>query len=785
MIQIKYKLFFICFSLFLIAPFFGKAEVGKNSSYFNIDKGCGVAISDADAGSMACGSWQRGSQTALEGIDAASCICANTCLSVPPNHYYFDDPVNKTRQNDENKITLPVVLAWDHVEGWQREDGQYLWHWLGLGGKKAVDSKMKLSGVRSYVLEIDNTEGVLGDARSAGGIFRRVLKTNEFNPNKEFGISCFFNSGRTIKWRVLPCCNDDGSGCMPSDRAEWWEFTASYAPELIVAKDIDWNGPKGSETSTFKGFKLNWCRVFLPESKKYAKSYRLEVASDESGAGTKNCHPLLVSGGQCRADDIFSDPQTGEVVTMYPVQGRQDHALFTRNRTYIWKMKTCFDDNAADCSDFGQSWTFSVKNDSLGVPAAISPKNSVNGEDLAGLPLNLSWSVPDGANSFVYQTSFLDGDQKTAWPAVPNIKTTQEEKNKFDADNLKVDTEYKWRAKACAKFDATDCDDWSEWFLFRTTGRPPKAESMAVTPGIPATFSWEAVAGAKSYNLKITKTGGEDKIIVLDNPETLRDPKYTLGYPDIDQASGYTWKVQTCAHGGGKVCGAWSPGKTFAVPALAAVSNIKPVAGSMIYADQISQNISWSAVEGAGTYRYSLSLLVSNEKQECVQSTIEKNLSRISDLANLNCLGVYQLMIQPCVDSACQSAGPKSEIKFTLDQRVPATKSFFAVCGTSYNNPDTAWNEREACQPKHTVLQMEMILNFIIFRLSFWLLPILVLITGLIFYSPLKTPEIWKKIKIFWQAVGIGYALLFFAWILTGIALNIFGYGGIWWNISI
>ena len=311
----------------------------------------------------------------------------------------------------------------------------------------------------------------------------------------------------------------------------------------------------------------------------------------------------------------------------------------------------------------------------------------------------------------------------------------------------------------------------------------PKPKSLAVTSGIPATFSWEAVPGAKSYNFYLAKAGASGKITILANPALLLDPKYSLGYPDIDQAQTYTWKIQTCAHADGTVCGAWSQEKTLATQALATVTTPGPADGATIYADQLSQKISWNKNPGASAYHYIITLTTSNEAQACTQDKIEKTTTMTSDLVDLNCLGIYQFTVQPCVDSACASVGPTSTWKFTLSQKIPASKSAFAICGASYDNPDTPWNEREACQPKHLLLLIKIALDFLLFQLSLLLLPIMALITGLIFYSQFKTPDTWEKVISAWKAIGIGYGLLIFAWIIVGILLQIAGYSGLWFKI--
>jgi len=145
-------------------------------------------VEDASAGSITCQPWEKGSQVKVESIDVGTCICANECLAVPKNHYYYNDPINKTRQTNEQEITLPVVLAWDNVDGWTNEEGGYLWQLGGLGGERSVNSK--LFGARSYLLEIENKNLELNDSKSAGSIFRQVLKEKAIEL-KEKGVETY------------------------------------------------------------------------------------------------------------------------------------------------------------------------------------------------------------------------------------------------------------------------------------------------------------------------------------------------------------------------------------------------------------------------------------------------------------------------------------------------------------------------------------------------------------------------------------------------------------------
>jgi hypothetical protein len=767
----------------------------------NGNGGCGGTLSDVHTCATRvdqCAPWQ----ICNEG--SGTCYCNSKCLNISQQpkdmldkDLYYDNPEyeNDLAHNlGDSDIKLPVKLDW--IDG----------GWENVGGSKTMGFEHLLEqesfGVKSFWIKIEDPDHknnpvlyepeTVPNATWDGRNFVKLLDHEYFNEVDD-AHSCFFRTeSKKIVWHVRACCNKDGTNCGP-----WttWDFSTDTSPEPISPKDPDWNGPKALMDQNFKGLQVKWCKSWVTRKIPFgwAKSYRLMVTSDEQGQDTQYCHPLLVSDKRCRDEDILKDivssvdlAKTGEVTTAYPIQGRNDLALFTRDRLYAWKMKTCFDESASECSNYGQTWKFSTlrnPQDPIGIPAAVSPKDDPSGQDLASLPLTLTWSIPDGANSFIYQATFFAGQRNTTESSVPNKDAGPAEKGTFDAPNLKPDTQYKWRVKACSKFDSTDCDEWSKWFTLRTTGRSPKEESLAVMTGIPATFVWEAVPGAKSYRFSLFKSGGETKEVVLNDPQLLKDPKYTVGYPDIDQEQSYTWKVQTCTHEDGTVCGQWSKESSFTAVPLLSPANVKPQEGSVVYSDQMTQDLSWEAVKDAAAYRYTLELAVSNEKEECAQDKIEKTVSVTNALESLRCLGSYRLAVQACADSDCKSLGPESATQFTLDQRVPASKGALSICGAGYDNPDTSWNERESCQPKHLALFIKVVLDFLLFRLAVILLPILALITGLIFYSSFKTPEIWEKVKKMWKAIGIGYALLIFAWTIVGIVLQIAGFSGLWWKI--
>jgi len=59
----------------------------------------------------------------------------------------------------------------------------------------------------------------------------------------------------------------------------------------------------------------------------------------------------------------------------------------------------------------------------------------------------------------------------------------------------------------------------------------------------------------------------------------------------------------------------------------------------------------------------------------------------------------------------------------------------------------------------------------------------MVAVTAGLFYAPFRTPELLDRVKTTWKAIGIGYLLLLFAWIIVGILLSLIGFKGLWWKI--
>ncbi len=841
----KTNFFKLALALVLIAPAAAIAE-----------SGCGATI----AGGIQCQPEQKQSMTNVVEVDVTTCICANACLKTPPGHYYLDDPVNKTKQANENEVTLPVVLAWDHIALWQLENGQYHWEWDGRQGNQAATSKAY--GARSYLLEIENKNGELNDDESKGGIFRRILTTNEFNA-RDLYYPCFYNSDKTIRWRVRPCCKENGSYCQPEENATWWTFRTSPAPEPINFDDPDWNGPAGAKNISYKNLRLDWCHAQVSKEKQpynenepYSLSYQMRVYTNENqlvltGAqipakfsdlanwlkkdtpALKNplaCHYLeKQTNNTCKADVVnpikAKTPRNVKCLANNPAIDcywwshlqlpNTDRALFTKNNTYYWQLRRCFnntnagDENCNTQSDkyWGQLWTFTDKNETVPAPALLSPGNDNNYADsqtanLTEMPGRLQWQAPNGANSYGYDiqkisggagASLVNGERRVTTSQVLFAKgNANNSKSEEQNIELELDTAYKWRAKSCwpAIPVGEVCNEpWSDWWYFRTTGRAPKTTSMqpannAKDLAMLVDLQWESVPGAKSYILDFNG----QKITTGNN-------QHTLDYPAIDQKQSYKWKVQTCADANATLCGPAGPEFTFTTAALGA-SKTPANASSTLDNSQIAYNLSWQPVAGAHYYKVALEYKEVSEKEtnkDCAPGPkVEKIVKDTSimvdnDINQMFCLGKYQWSVLACLDAQCKDAGATPEI-WSFDfvaggQEIKKGQAVMAVCGMTNDNPNTEWDDREKCGAKHLLLNAMQIINLFLFQMSFWLLPILGLATAGIFFTNFSTPDLKQKVISWWKLIGIGYGLLFFAWLIVGVFLSLFGYSGTWWQI--
>jgi hypothetical protein len=76
------------------------------------------------------------------------------------------------------------------------------------------------------------------------------------------------------------------------------------------------------------------------------------------------------------------------------------------------------------------------------------------------------------------------------------------------------------------------------------------------------------------------------------------------------------------------------------------------------------------------------------------------------------------------------------------------------------------------------------ILDFCLWELALLILTILIILTGVTFYLSLGASTTIINVKSIWKAAGIGYGIIFLAWIMINLILKSFGYAVDWWIIT-
>lgn len=659
--------------------------------------------------------------------------CAGSCLKVPQNEKYYNNPEysNRPDKNIGNaNIKLPVKLDWDDVLGWEAEYGP-----------------------RSYRIRAGGTE--------------EISTQSELVPK-----ACAFQSGKNQNWPVSACCGTDGTDCGPASN---WNFTANLTPEPISPADPDWTGERGKENTPLP-ITLDWCNV------NEAKSYQFRVYIMENGKET--CHPWLVSieeGKKTCSPWLVRWQRRGEDIERILYSDFPDEGVgfFTKSTTYKLEIRSCLDENGIDCRDYGQGWIFTTGETALPASFPLSPTNDPKGEKPVGLPLVLDWNDKSGINSYIYEITPVFGGKKIEEAA----KTSQVPP--LNHPELSLNTSYKWKVKSCWDYESKKCEEiFSEEWYFKTTGQPPNlvyplSGAQGVT--IPIAFDWQDVPGAKSYILKVAGDG-------LNLEQPVDKSEFSLEFLDfpVRQETIYSWQVKTCAWEKG-ACGQYANLQNFKTFRLPPPQNPSPENNGQLFTDE--KYVSWANVLGAKSYQYQIKYLslAAEEKDENCLPLVGKELFETpktipanADYVTLSCLGNYQWQVRSCLDKDCQEtsnwSGPLSFV--FLESSEAAGKGGLVPCGRTVNNPKTPWNEREPCQIKHVFLLIKTIIDFFLFRAAPIILVLLTAATGAMFYFSISAGAAapLARVKSLWKSAGIGLGIIFFAWTIVNIVLKLVGY---------
>ncbi len=712
--------------------------------------------------------WQLCSGSNEWNKSTRSCDCSGTCLEIPQNPRYYNNPNYPTpppesyeaekyepeESEDSNNIFLPVKLDWDNTKawknGWQEED--------------EVLKECSEDCFQSYLIEINNT--------TIGNFSKALTKDSEYNPSED-QQACFLKSDTTHNLKVSACCSANGTNCGPKSN---WSFTTNSAPEPILPADPDWADNETIENILLP-VNLKWCQVETIDNKEIL-SYSLTPYLIEN----ENiiCHPTRQGEKECLPISIIN-PTLRDSQVEYV---NEDMSLFTNLTSYAWQIAACKGGLGGQCGESSQIWKFETGEIILNDIVLLSPAN----KEVVGFPVNLQWMAPAGTNSFQYE---LYKDSLIVAPIPPNPLS----ESSILLESLELNTEYGWRVIPCKDFKGEDCQNWSDEWKFTTTGASPELtspENNSLNISIPIKLEWGKMSGAKSYRYLVYFVDEQLKEQLIADDFTSENFVLIKYNPDSEQPkqkTDYFWKIATCADEEGEICGSFTDTWKLTTFELSPPSNLLPGDDETIFTYQMPKSFSWDSSAKYFKITISYTKKSTYESGSCPTDTKSEIIQNTSYFVSLACLGEYKWQVQACLDENCNERGELNTQNFTLDQTTPPTQFGLVPCGRSSDNPDTLlWNERDPCQFKHLFILLKNIIDFLLWRVTLIVLLLLVIGTAMIFYFSIGAPVMIIDIKGVWRAAGKGYAIIFLSWILINLFLNFLGYQvgifGNWWQIN-
>ena len=761
-----------------------------------------------------CESWQK-CKDGTEWTDTQDqvCQCEGECLDKPEREE--TGLFNGKEYVSENNVNLPIKFDWKNVNGANsyflkiRGEGTILGEWQEIENELIEGVSYLCSEEENYQ---ENKEEIIKDVYNLLPYYRilpeqewkekvkelvekwsttdieekknticefvenwvenhedyqliQTLSSDVLEKSEFFPENCLLRPNGKYFWKVIPCCGRDGTNCKPEEDVKEWHFSTSLAPELIFPLDPDWEGENFTQWTKNKPVTLDWCNT------KEAETYRVKFYLVENGE--ENCHPLLSKEGECSYFEITKNtyPPFDELSSFFE---DTDGYFFISNKKYKWEVASCFPKEGEIKCNFGQKWGFQTSEISPGEFSLLSPKNNA----LVGLPIEFTWNSPVGINSFWFE--IWKGNQK-----IFDKKTTSRNLV-LDYPALSLDEEYKWRVKPCIDYKCKECKEWTDFWSFKTTGKPPRLFSPSNGKDnvvLPVNFDWEDVPEVKSYVIQISEDQNFSQI-VKENISSISEIKED--FPTLKQNTNYRWRVKSCAHENGEVCGKWSNIFSFKTFKLTSPKNLSIKEGNKIEGKP-NVNFSWDKVPGAKVYQIKVTSFSGKE----ITKITPKNHSSFS-IREFPETGDYNFKVRACLDKNCSEEGTSSwsnSFSFFLSILAPESQRGGLVpCGKPFDDPATNWDEREACSIHHLFLLLENILDLILWKLAIIFIVILVAILGFLLYISLGNYEIIWRVRSYLKFALIGYALIFGAWLIVSLLLSLMGYQikifGHWWEIK-
>ncbi len=468
--------------------------------------------------------------------------------------------------------------------------------------------------------------------------------------------------------------------------------------------------------------------------------------------------------------------------------------------TYEWEMAACSHPNLTNCgvacnnastvqqcADFSERWSFTTETKEITPPTTTKPFYDpgppevipiVNMSDFLKWERAKEWGW--WARSWYYEIK--SGASVVVAPTLTNSSGI----SFSDIWNLlSFDRQYNWHVKSCLIKNGSVCSGFGETWYFKTTGKIPTGLSHDETV-FPIKLSWDDVEGAAVYKYQVSSNSGFTNIA---KEATTTRLQASINYPTLDTSTTYWWRVRTCADEEGSVCSGWSSSQNFTTLSINVPSLPYPENNGTLFTYE--NVISWSSVPGANFYEYRIDYVSKSPDEtniNCIDNQALVPLTIISSssvFVPFKCLGTYNWLVRACLDEDCNEAGDWSPVwSFNYNQPLPPPKFGFVPCARNSDNPVTPWNEREACQFKHIFITARIILDFLLWRLGIIALVFLMIASFFVSYFSFGSSTTPLKIKSIWKAAGLGYLIMFFAWIVVNFILMAFGFSDIWWVIS-
>jgi hypothetical protein len=605
------------------------------------------------------------------------------------------------------------------------------------------------------------------------------------------------DTNTTYKWQVADCTGLNGTGC--SLWGPKWEFKTdggAFVDPPEITNPLLYN-------KRFK-FPIN---LFWPDPEyglyygEDIKSYYLEIRDTDD---------------QLVFVDVVPDDTEDTIYTTV------DSCFMTKDATYKFRVASCLNANGTRCGD-------NCCDSQSGASCAeyyFRPLSHIeyvgfySEKDLTIDPPNLEWPrYTPPPNESIPEVNILSGylEWENACHAtfynlqifgnVANIVTsTAKVKLTNFIKKLQTNTTYAWRVRSCWGPTDDDCEDtWSPRWKFKTSGGVPILTSPTVWENnvlIPTTLTWEGADTFLSYIYEV-RTGPAfgSKTVATGTTLVLRT---VINHPNVTSSRAYYWRVKGCIDTAGTVCGNYSLPRPFNTVNLVSPCTSPPIKSDCISpadGDDLStagRTITWDPVLGANFYQYQMqydSKSAEETNPNCVPGSLvipgDVVSSNSAFLLSLGCLGVYSWRVESCIDRDCKDGtGLKNspEWSFNFTQQFPPGSFGLVPCNRFSDDLSTPWNERDSCEFEDIFILMKNIIDFILWRLSFIVLVLLIIATAVIYYFSLGTPGTIVKVKSLWSTTLKGYAIMLLVWLIISLMVAALGYRvelfGSWWILD-